>query len=105
MINRIVVISLFLLASCSSQKVVFEKNSKRSHSSSYEQTYGFFLWGAFQNQKVLPKKICDNVENIESIEVKRGFEEVFFNFITGGVAQVNLYVPKRAIVYCKNTND
>ena len=97
-----IILLLTLLSSCASQKVVFDKTQKQPTNYSYKKNQNFFLWGVLQTKQSSPLYICDNIENIHSLEVKKNFQNVFLNIIFGGLVQAHIYTPRQSLIYCKN---
>ncbi len=103
MIKRALILVLVAVSlnSCASQKVVFDESARVNNQFGYSANNTFLLWGALQIQQNFPENFCDKIENVQAIEVKKSFENVFLNIISGGIAQVHLYTPRTSVIYCK----
>jgi hypothetical protein len=99
--HTVLVLFVFFLGSCASQKVIFEERARTNIGSGYSSNNSFFLWGALQTQQSSPLYMCDNIENVYAIEGNKSAENVFLNIITGGMVQVHLYTPRQSTIYCK----
>lgn len=99
-IITIILISAFL-SSCVSQKVIFDKEGKPPIIHSYKNNQNFFMWGILQTKQSSPLYICDSLDNIHTLEVKKGVGNVLSNIVLGGVVQLHIYTPRQSLIYCK----